>query len=121
MSDDRTEKATPRRRQQAQEKGDRVRSRELVGASGTLAGVLALGQLTEKWSGSWAAVYQMFLSLGMPSAWQEDRAAQTVLAIRHAMAILLSPLLLLFAFVTGATLLAGLAQGGGVQFNAEAL
>ena len=57
----------------------------------------------------------------MPSAWQEDRAAQTVLAIRHAMAILLSPLLLLFAFVTGATLLAGLAQGGGVQFNAEAL
>ena len=56
MSGERTEKATPRKRQRAQEKGDRVRSRELVAASGTLAGVLALGQLTGRWSGSWAAV-----------------------------------------------------------------
>jgi len=121
MSDERTEKATPRRRQQAQEKGDRVRSRELAGAAGTLAGILALGQLTERWSGSWAAVYQTFLGLGMPWAWTPDRAPQTILAMRHAMAVLLSPLLLLFALVTGATLLAGLAQGGGLHFNAEAL
>ena len=121
MSGERTEKATPRRRQQAAEKGDRVRSRELVSASGTLAGVLALGQLTERWSGGWAAVYQTFLSLGMPQAWQEDRAAQTILAIRHATVVLLSPLLLLFAFVTGATLLVGIAQGGGVHFQADAL
>ncbi|MGC2212390.1 MAG: EscU/YscU/HrcU family type III secretion system export apparatus switch protein [Silvibacterium sp.] len=121
MSDDRTEKATPRKRQQAAEKGDRVRSRELVGASGTIAGVLALGQLTEKWSGGWAALYQTFLDLGMPNAWTDDRAAQTMLAIRHGMVILLSPLLLLFALVTGATLLVGIAQGGGVQFQAEAL
>ncbi|MGC1361600.1 MAG: EscU/YscU/HrcU family type III secretion system export apparatus switch protein [Silvibacterium sp.] len=121
MSDDRTEKATPRKRQQAAEKGDRVRSREVVGASGTIAGVLALGQLTEKWSGGWAALYQTFLDLGMPNAWTDDRAAQTMLAIRHGMVILLSPLLLLFALVTGATLLVGIAQGGGVQFQAEAL
>ncbi|MGC2547237.1 MAG: EscU/YscU/HrcU family type III secretion system export apparatus switch protein [Silvibacterium sp.] len=121
MSDDRTEKATPRKRQQAAEKGDRVRSRELVGASGTIAGVLALGQLTEKWSGGWAALYQTFLDLGMPNAWTDDRAAQTMLAIRHGMVILLSQLLLLFALVTGATLLVGIAQGGGVQFQAEAL
>jgi flagellar biosynthetic protein FlhB len=120
MSGERTEKATPRRRQQAQEKGDRVRSRELVGASASVAGVLALGQLTAHWSGSWTAVYQTFLSLGMPQAWEQDRAAQTVLAIRHATAVLLAPLLLLFAFVTGAALLAGLAQGGGIHFNAEA-
>jgi flagellar biosynthetic protein FlhB len=121
MSEDRTEKATPRKRQQAQEKGDRVRSRELIGASGTLAGVLALGQLTEKWSGSWAAVYQTFLDLGIPQVWTDDRAPQTILAMRHAMAVLLSPLLLLFAFVIGATLLAGFAQGGGVHFQADAL
>ncbi|MGH9586264.1 MAG: EscU/YscU/HrcU family type III secretion system export apparatus switch protein [Acidobacteriaceae bacterium] len=121
MSDDRTEKATPRKRQQAQEKGDRVRSRELIGASGTLAGVLALGQLTEKWSGSWAAVYQTFLNLGMPQAWAEDRAPQTILAIRHATVILISPLLLLFAFAAGAALLAGCAQGGGLHFQADAL
>ena len=121
MSGERTEKATPRRRQQAAEKGDRVRSRELVSASGTLAGVLALGQLTERWSGGWAAVYQTFLSLGMPRAWEDDRAAETILAIRHTAVVLLSPLLLLFAFVTGATLLVGIAQGGGVHFQAAGL
>lgn len=86
-----------------------------------IAGVLALGQLTKNWSGSWAAVFQTFLSLGMPQAWEEDRAAQTVLAIRHAMTVLLSPLLLLFAVVAGSTLLVGIAQGGGVHFQAEAL
>lgn len=121
MSEERTEKATPRRRQQAQEKGDRVRSRELVGASGTLAGVLVLGQLTEKWSGSWAAAYQAFLSLGVPQAWADQNIPQTFLAMRHATAVLLSPLLLLFAFITGAALLAGCAQGGGVRFQMDAL
>lgn len=121
MSDERTEKATPRRRQQAAEKGDRVRSRELAAASGTLAGALALGQLSEHWSGGWAAAYQTLLSLGMPQAWTGDRAQQTVLAIRHTMTILLSPLLLLFALITGAALLAGIAQGGGVHFQADVL
>lgn len=121
MSGERTEKATPRRRQQAQEKGDRVRSRDLVAASGTLAGVLALGQLTGHWSGSWSAVYQTFLALGMPHAWTDDRATGTILALRHAITVLLSPLLLLFACATAATLLAGIAQGGGLHFNAEAL
>lgn len=121
MSEDRSEKATPHRRQQAKEKGDWVRSRELIGASGTLAGALALGQLTHKWSGSWAAVYQTFLSLGMPQVWTSEREPETILALRHAMTILLSPLLMLFAFIFGAALLAGLAQGGGMQLRADAL
>ena len=121
MSDERTEKATPRKRQQAREKGDRVRSRELIGAAGTLAGVLALGQLTEKWSGSWAAVYQTFLSLGMPQAWSAGRTNQTILAMRHAMVILLSPMLMLFALITGAAAVASFAQGGGVHFQADSL
>jgi len=121
MSEDRTEKATPRKRREAQEKGDRVRSRELIGASGTLAGVIALGQLTDKWSGNWAVVYQTFLGLGMPQAWTEDRVPQTILAMRHAMAILLSPLLMLFGLVTGVVLLVGFAQESGMHFHANAL
>ena len=40
--------------------------------------------------------------------------------MRHAMVMLLSPLLLLFACIPAATLLAGVAQGG-LQLNAEAL
>jgi flagellar biosynthesis protein FlhB len=121
MSEERTEKATPHRKQQAREKGDRVRSKELAGAVGALAGVLALGELTERWVGTWAAAYQAFLGLGAPEAWAGERAPETILAMRHVMAILLSPLLLIFAFVAGGTLLAGLAQGGGLQVRGEAL
>jgi flagellar biosynthetic protein FlhB len=121
MSEERTEKATPRKRQQAKEKGDRVRSRELIGAAGTLAGVLALGQLTEKWSGNWEGAYQAFLGLGLPGAWTAERAPETILAIRHTMMILFSPLMLLFGVVFGASLVAGVAQGGGLYFQAEAL
>ncbi len=121
MSEERTEKATPRRRQQAQEKGDRVRSRELAGAAGTLAGVLALGRLAERWSGSWSAAYQTFLTLGLPQAWTATNTPQTVLAMRHTIAVLFLPLVLVFGCTVGATLLAGLAQGGGLQLNAETI
>jgi flagellar biosynthetic protein FlhB len=120
MSEERTEKATPRRRQKAQEQGDLLRSRELMGAAGTLAGALALGQITQKWPGDWAAAYQTFLGLGMPEAWTDERFPQTILAMRHAMTVLLLPLLLVFALVGGGALAAGLAQGG-VRFQAEAL
>ncbi|HTW44912.1 MAG TPA: EscU/YscU/HrcU family type III secretion system export apparatus switch protein [Acidobacteriaceae bacterium] len=121
MSDERTEKATPHRKQQAKEKGDRVRSRELAGAAGTLAGVLALGGLTEHWAGSWAAGYQALLALGMPKAWEEAQLEQTLLGLRHGIAVLLYPLFLVFACAAGSSLLAGLAQGGGLQMRAEAL
>src|SRR5690242_21808868 len=112
MSDERTEKATPRRRQKAREEGDLLRSRELMAASGTLAGALALGQITEKWPGDWMAAYQAFLGMGMPAAWTDERFPETILAMRHVMTILLLPLLLVFALVAGGALLAGLAQGG---------
>ncbi|HTV04988.1 MAG TPA: EscU/YscU/HrcU family type III secretion system export apparatus switch protein [Acidobacteriaceae bacterium] len=121
MSEERTEKATPHRRKQAREKGDRVRSRELAGAAGTLAGVLALGGLTERWAGSWAESFQAFLALGVPKAWEEGQMEQTMLAMRHGMVVLLYPLFLVFAFAAGSSLLAGLAQGGGAQIRAEAL
>lgn len=119
--EERTEKATPRKRQQAREKGDRVRSRELIGAAGTLAGVLALGQLTEKWSGNWEGAYQTFLGLGMPGAWTAEGAPETILAMRHAMMVLLSPLMLLFGVVFAAAFVAGISQGGGLYFQADAL
>src|SRR6185437_14510924 len=104
MSDEKTEKATPRRRQKAKEEGDLLRSRELIGASGTLAGALALGQVTKKWPGDWAGAYQAYLGLGMPRAWTEERLPDTILAMRHAMVILFLPLLMVFAMVFGAAL-----------------
>ena len=71
MSSERTERATPRKRQKAAEKGDRVRSRELVAAAGMIAGVLSLGGVLESWGSRWSSAYQAFLALGATGAWQD--------------------------------------------------
>ena len=121
MSSERTERATPRKRQKASEKGDRVRSRELVAATGMIAGVLALGKILTSWTSQWSAAYQAFLALGATSAWQDDRVAATIQGIRHVIVVMLYPLILLFAAVAGTALLVSVAQGGGLRFTAEVL
>ena len=103
MSDDRTERATPRRRQQAAEKGDRVRSRELTSSATMMAGVIALGVIVSKWAGQWSSAYQRCLALGAPRFWEPEQMVGTVLAIRGELLSFLSPLLMVFAAVTGAS------------------
>ena len=119
MSGERTERASPRKRQKASEKGDRVRSRELVAATAMIAGVLALGQILGSWTSRWSSAYQTLLGLGASSAWQDDHMADTVREIRHEIVVMLSPLVLLFGAVAGTALLVSVAQGGGLRFNAE--
>ncbi|HTZ90393.1 MAG TPA: EscU/YscU/HrcU family type III secretion system export apparatus switch protein [Alloacidobacterium sp.] len=121
MSGERTERATPRRRQKAQQQGDRVRSRELTAAFGMLAGVLVLGGVASHWASMWSGLMTQVLALGSPSVWHDDQVMQTALALRHVALIALSPLLFLALAVAGAALLVAVAQGGGVQFSAEAL
>jgi flagellar biosynthesis protein FlhB len=121
MSGERTERATPRRRQKAQQQGDRVRSRELTAAFEMLAGVLVLGGIASHWSSMWSGLMTQVLALGAPSVWHDDQVMQTALALRHVALMALSPLLLLALIVTGAAFLVSVAQGGGVQFSAEAL
>lgn len=119
MSEEQTEKATPHRKQQAREKGDVVRSRELAGALGMLAGVIALGELGERWAAAWARGYQMLLTLGAPREWAGDQLGQLTLTLRHTMTVLLEPLGLTLLLVGAASLAGGLAQGGGFQITAE--
>jgi flagellar biosynthetic protein FlhB len=121
MSGDRTERATPRKRQKASEKGDRVRSRELVAATAMLAGVLGLGQILQVWAGQWVSAYQAFLGFGSPSAWQDDRIRGTVFGLRQVIIAMLSPLMLFFAAVAGTALLVSVLQCGGLRLSAEAL
>lgn len=121
MSEERTEQATPRRRQKAAEQGDIVRSRDLVSAFGMMAGVWALGQILTSWASRWAGAYADFLAIGQPSAWKDDHLVEKLSAIRYAASVVLGPLLLLFAAVTAAALFAGVAQSRGVRFNAQAL
>jgi flagellar biosynthesis protein FlhB len=121
MSGERTERATPRKRQQASEKGDRVRSRELVAASAMMAGVLTIGKIAAPWANQWRYGFQAFLALGASPSWEADRIEQAVVSIRHVAVTMLAPFLLLFAAVAGTALLVSVAQGGGIRFNTEAL
>lgn len=121
MSGERTERATPRKRQQASEKGDRVRSREFVAAAATMAGVLTIGKIVAPWVSRWRSGFQAFLALGTSPAWETDRIEQAVVSMRHVAIAMLSPFLLLFAAVTGTALLVSVAQGAGIRFSADAV
>ena len=121
MAEDRTEKATPRQRQKAAERGDRAHSRDLVSAAAMLAGVFALGAAGRRWVGEWAGAWQVFLDLGQPSGWERMSSSQMALALRHALVAPLEPLLLVFGVTVAAAVAAGVAQGGGWSLNFEAL
>ncbi len=58
MSEKGTEQATPQRKKKAQEKGDGVRSRELLSAIAMLGGVMMLGATAHGFFASWGKVYR---------------------------------------------------------------
>jgi flagellar biosynthetic protein FlhB len=120
MAGDRTEKATPRKRQKAREQGDRVRSRELLSSSAMLAGVLALGLTAPAWVGAWGNVYQRVLAAALHPA-QGEEGIELMLAMRNILLSALWPLALLMAAAAAASLLAGVVQGGGLNFTAQNL
>ncbi|HEX3437219.1 MAG TPA: EscU/YscU/HrcU family type III secretion system export apparatus switch protein [Pseudacidobacterium sp.] len=121
MSGERTEQATPRRRQKAQEQGDRVRSRELTGACATLAGVLVLGSIASHWASMWSGAMATMLAAALPSRWNDDTYMQQALALRHIIVVSLLPLVLLCGAVVSAALVSAMAQGGGVHFRVQSL
>src|SRR5271165_1036628 len=113
--DDKTEQATPRRRQKAREKGRIARSRELSGALVSFAGVLALMWVTsaqlQRWRGWWRALPDYAARADFSSAmpvltWTGIAALRWIIA----------PLTLVWLLALGSNL----AQGGFV-FSAEAL
>ena len=121
MAGEKTEKASPHRKQEARKKGDIVRSRELTSALGTLAGVLVLGSLAIPFAISWRGVLEQMLIYSTRS--DLSRGDGTVMAdlMRSCISPLWLPVGLVLAASLAATLASGLAQSGGVQFNAEAL
>src|SRR4051812_42668137 len=58
MSEQGTEQATPQRKKKAREKGDGIRSRELLSAMAMLGGVLMLGATAHEFSASWGRAYR---------------------------------------------------------------
>ena len=119
MSEKGTEQATPQRKQKAKEKGDQVRSRELLSAIAMLGGMLMLGAMSQGFVASWGKVYVESVRAAtllhgegeMP--WQE--------AVRRSLMPALMPLALVMAASFAGALVVGVAQGGGVSIHPEAL
>ena len=121
MAGERTEQASPRRRQKARDEGDRPRSRELLAACATLAGTAAVGWAAPGWLGSWHSAFGWVLDLAASPAWRSEDGRAAVLELRAVSASVMLPLVAVLTACAGAALLSGVVQGGGVSFHAPAL
>jgi len=118
MPGERTEQATPHRREKARKDGDLLHSRELTAAAGTLAGVLTLGVLGNRSIESWRGAFAGFLTLGASRRWEAGEMGPTLSAMRSLMLEVLTPVGIVMAAVATGALAAGVAQTGGVSFHA---
>ena len=121
MADDRTEQATPHRKQKAREEGDILFSRELAGAAGTLAGALLLGALGERSIEAWRTGYVAFLNLSSPAHWETAQIAPTIYVIRRISLNVLLPIGAVMAAVMAAALTVGLVQTRGVNIHPQSV
>ena len=119
MAEKGTEQATPERKKKAKAKGDGVRSRERLSAIAMLGGVMMLGITAHGFVTSWGKVYSESLrSAAVGEVNGEQRWNE---AVRRVLAPALLPVGLVMAASFGGALMAGVAQGGGVQVHPNAL
>jgi flagellar biosynthesis protein FlhB len=121
MPGERTETATQHRRDKAKKQGDILHSRELTGATGTLAGVMGLGMLGGRIIENWRGAYTSFLSLGSPEHWEPAQIAPTMSAIRSLTMTLLGVPATIMAAVALVSLLVAMLQTGGINIYAGAI
>ena len=115
MAENRTEQATPRRRQQAREKGQVLRSRDLVSAFTLLAVVALFTWHPEGWIRRWHSYFSHTLAAGALSDWNDQLPVVTWTALTVAQWA--GPIL---AVAFCAAVLSTVAQGG-VSIASEAL
>src|SRR5437660_1609392 len=115
MADNRTEQATPRRRQKAQEKGQVLRSRDLVSTITLLSVVFLLAWHPEIWVGRWHGYFARVLNASVISDWTEYTPVfgWTTLTVAYWVAPIFA---VAFCVAVGGTL----AQGG-LVFATDAL
>jgi flagellar biosynthetic protein FlhB len=121
MPGDRTEQATPHRREKARKDGDILHSRELTAAAGTLAGVLALGLLGSRSLLAWRSIFGQFLDLGHPAHWEPSQIAPTMIALRRLSLAVFGPVSIVMAVVAAAALAVAVVQTGGLSVQAGAV
>ncbi len=121
MPGERTEQATPHRREQARKDGDLLHSKELSTAAGTLAGVLALGTLSTRAMEAWRAGFIGFLALGSSSAWETAQLAKTLHIVREITLTIFLPLGLMMAAIGVSALSVGIVQTGGLVASVSSI
>ncbi len=117
MAGDRTEQATPHRKEKARKEGDILHSRELTAAAGTLAGVVALHLLGPRSLEAWRDAFAGFLALGSTSGWDSVELGSTSAAIRQLAVHVFTPIAIVVAAVAIAALGTGLLQTGGISVH----
>lgn len=121
MAGERTEQATQHRREKARKEGDLLHSRELSAASGTLAGVMALGAMGGRTIEAWRGGFAAFLDLGSPARWEPAQLEPTLYTIRQLSLSLVGPNGIVMAAVVAAALGVGILQTGGISFYTGAV
>ncbi len=121
MPGDRTEQASPHRREKARREGDMLHSRELAASAGTLAGVLCLGFLGPRVLDCFRCAFSAALDLGAPDRWEASTLQPTLLAIRRIGANTLLPVGIAVTAIVAASMFVGILQTGGVQIHAGSI
>jgi flagellar biosynthetic protein FlhB len=118
MSSERTEKASPRRKQKAEQEGDRPRSRELLSAAALLAGSLTLGWAARTWLPVWKGTYQGSIALMLAPNLSGDALS---MSMRNLVAAGAAPCLLVMLAAAGASLAVAMAQNRGLRLQPAAI
>ena len=121
MPGDRTEQATPQRREKARRDGDFLRSRELTSAAGTLAGVLCLGFLAQRIIDGFRSLLFAALNASSTGVSQSSDLVKGVLSLRSSIMHAALPVAIVMAAIVFATSLCGVLQGGGFQLSQRAV
>jgi flagellar biosynthesis protein FlhB len=119
MAGERTEQATPQRREKARREGDILHSRELCSAAGTLVGVMLLGFIGPRLFSGWTSALGGFLSYGRLAAWEPQTVDATTRTLMSLAMTVLAPAGMASAGVAGAALAAGVLQTGGIQVHPQ--
>ena len=119
MSGQKTEKATPQRKNKAREKGDGVRSRELLSALSMLGGFLVLGTVGQQFVTAWAKVYRQCLSQLASTEFTSPDMLRTTLW--HVLNPVFLPVALILLASFAAVFFGGLVQNRGMNIYVQAI
>jgi len=121
MPGERTEQATPHRKEKARRDGDIVHSKELSAAAGTLAGIVALNLIRDRMLGEWRNDFMTVLLFSAPEHWEASHITSTLAALERLTMQFLRPVALVMLSVALASLGTAVIQTGGFSFYPTAL